>query len=186
MIGILAFQGNIAEHKAVLQALDEPAIEVRTLQDLAQVEHLIIPGGESTVLSRFLKMEKLDAEIKKRGGEGLLAVFGTCAGAILLSTNITGGKGAEPLGLIDIDTDRNAYGTQIDSFETALAVKGMTKPVNASFIRAPLITRVGKGVEVLATHQNHPVIVRQGRILASSCHPEMRGETAIHRLFLGM
>ncbi len=185
-VGILAFQGNVAEHASVLGALKQDVREVRTIEDLRGIAHLILPGGESTVIGRFLKLWGLDKEIVSRARAGDLALFGTCAGAILLSKKILGHNNPESLDLLDIDIDRNAYGTQRDSFEAALAVKGIPKPVPVAFIRAPKIVRIGKGIETLAKVGNDPVLVRQGRILASACHPEARGETAIHRLFLTM
>ncbi len=185
-VGILAYQGDVAEHEAILDVLAQRHRQVRTIEDLTDVTHLIIPGGESTVMGRFLAMWDVGDEIKRRAAAGTLAVFGTCAGAILLAKKIAGKNNPAPLGLIDIDVDRNAYGTQIDSFETELAVKGIEGPVSVAFIRAPKIARVGKGIDVLAARDGSPVLVRSGRILASACHPEARGETGIHRLFLSM
>ncbi len=183
-VGILAYQGNLAEHVAVLKKLKIEAREVRTIEDLSDITHLIIPGGESTVIGRFLQMWGVGEEIKKRVTDGTLAVFGTCAGAILLSTKITGKNNPEPLGLIDITVDRNAYGTQRYSFETEIILGKKMIPV--AFIRAPKITRTGKKVEILAKDQGLPVVVLQSRVLASTCHAEERGSTEIHRLFLSL
>jgi pyridoxal 5'-phosphate synthase pdxT subunit len=186
LVGILAYQGDVAEHEAVLDMLKQKHRQVRTTDDLSGVTHLIIPGGESTVIGRFLGMWGLGKEIQKRVKAGTLAVFGTCAGAILVSRKIAGKNNPSPLGLIDIAVDRNAYGTQIDSFEAEIDVRGIGKHVPVAFIRAPKLTKVGKGVDVLAKRGDDPVLIRQGRVLASVCHPEARGETAIHRLFLGL
>lgn len=181
--GILAFHGDVAEHAAVLDSLRATWMEVRTLEDLKAVERLIIPGGESTVISRFLRSSGIALELKQRVKKGF-PVFGTCAGSIVLARRITGGPGAEALSLIDIDIDRNAYGTQLDSFTQEFLVKGLSKSVKAAFIRAPIVTRIGKSVEVLASVNRDPVIVQEGNVLAATCHPEMCGETALHRLFL--
>jgi pyridoxal 5'-phosphate synthase pdxT subunit len=181
-IGVLAFHGDFAEHLQVLADLGTPAIEVRGLEDLKSVDKLIIPGGESTVMAKFLESSGVGAEIKRRK----MPVYGTCAGAIVLSKRATGKNSPKTLGLIDIDVERNAYGTQVDSFEAVLTVKGIKTPVDVSFIRAPVITRVGKDVEVLATYQGKPVLVRQGNILAGTFHPEVRGQTKIHEMFVDM
>ncbi len=184
LVGILAFQGDVAEHEAVLDKLGQRHRQIRTVDDIRDATHLIIPGGESTVMGRFLALWGMDKEIRARVKEGTLAIFGTCAGAILLARKIRGKNNPSPLGLIDVEIDRNAYGTQANSFEAQLAVKGIAGRVSAAFIRAPKIARAGKSVEVLASHDGNPVLVRSGRIFAGTFHPEARGETAIHRLFL--
>ena len=211
-IGVLAFQGDFAEHLDVLGTLNVNAIEVRSLEDLAKVDGLIIPGGESTVIARFLKETGVGEEIVKRTQRGILpagtkklSVYGTCAGAIVLAKEATGKNAPKPLGLIDITIDRNAYGSQVDSFEATIRVemphrrdarsgvstKQHTKQktfenIPVAFIRAPKIKRAGKDVEVLAKHKGLPVLVRQGNVLAGTFHPEVRGENRIHRLFLDM
>lgn len=214
-VGVLAFQGDFAEHHAILRKLKVASIDVRNLTDLAQVDALIIPGGESTVMAKFLEESRVGKEIIRRAripsslaplqtrlrqgnvgqeAEGKnkthastsLTIFGTCAGAILLARKATGKNAPRTLGLIDITIDRNAYGTQTDSFEAKLKVRGMKKTVPASFIRAPKITRVGKGVEVLAEHDGVPVLVRQGNVMVATFHPEVRGETGVHELFLSL
>jgi 5'-phosphate synthase pdxT subunit len=184
--GVLAFHGDVAEHTDVLHSLKAKTIEVRTLDDLAAVDRLIIPGGESTVMAHFLELTGVGKEIQKRTAKNDLAVYGTCAGAILLAKTITGKNAPKGLGLLDITVERNAYGTQIQSFASDLRVKGIPGAIEVSFIRAPMITKVGKSVDVLASHDGHPVLVKQGRLLAGTFHPEMRGETALHRLFLGL
>ncbi len=185
IVGILSFQGDVAEHAAVLSALSVQSTEVRTVDDLKKIDRLIIPGGESTVIARHLSISGLDKEIIKMAKAGM-PVFGTCAGAILLARKATGKNAPSTLGLIDITVDRNAYGAQLDSFEALISVKGGPKSVAVSFIRAPIITWTGKGVEVLATHGKHPVLVRQGKILAAACHPEMRGSVEMHEIFLNL
>ncbi len=185
-VGILALQGGVQEHCDVLKKLGVQSSEVRDVRDLQELTHLIIPGGESTVMGRFLTLFGLREAIVSRAGSGTLAIFGTCAGAILLSTKIEGDHNPEPLKLMDMTIDRNAYGTQLDSFDTELGVSGITTPVQVSFIRAPIIRKYSRNVEILAESGGNPVVVRQGRMLASTCHPELRGETALHRLFLSM
>lgn len=185
-VGVLAFQGNFAEHIVLLKTMEVKTKEVRTLDDLKQVTHLIIPGGESTVIAKFLFEQEMDQEIIRRSKAGSLPVFGTCAGAILLATKVTGKNPPKTLGLIDMVVERNAYGTQSDSFEQEINVKGLRNSVPASFIRAPIIESVGNDVEVLAKHGKSPILVRQGDALAATFHEEVRGQTAIHRMFLRM
>ena len=187
MIGILAIHGDVAEHRAILDALKAKHRDVRTSNDLDGLTHLIIPGGESTVMSKFLfELSDLGKDIMRRVSEGSLAIYGTCAGAILLARKVTGHRAPRSLGLMNITVDRNAYGTQIQSFEAELTIKGFRTPLPAAFIRAPKITWVGNDVEVLAINDNDPVLVRSGRLLAGTFHPEARGETRIHRMFLKM
>lgn len=185
-VGVLAFHGDFAEHLSILETLHVRAIEVRSLEDLELVTHLIIPGGESTVMARFLEETGVGEAIHEFVKAGDLAVYGTCAGAILVSNKVTGKNAPKPLGLLNITIERNAYGTQLDSFETDLIIKGITKKVPVAFIRAPVIFKAGKDVEVLALHKGHPVLVRSGRVLAGTFHPEIRGRTDIHHLFLSI
>lgn len=171
----------------VLRLMGVPCIEVRNLRDLAKVDRLIIPGGESTVMAKFLERTGVGVEIKKRvakTSKHSLVVFGTCAGAIVIARKATGKNAPRPLGLIDIEIDRNAYGTQIDSFEATLKICGIKQPVPVAFIRAPKITRTGKRVEVLASYNGDPVLVRQGRVLAATFHTEIRGDWRLHEMFL--
>ncbi len=182
--GILAFHGDVAEHAAVLRALEVDHGNVRGVDDLRRCTHLIIPGGESTVISRFLRLTGVGDEVKQRVEDRSLSVFGTCAGAIILAAQASGKNAPPTLGLIDIDIERNAYGSQVQSFDTELTLKGIDDPVPVAFIRAPIITRVGAGVEVLAEHEGDPVLVQQKNVLAGTFHPEARGVSAIHRLFL--
>lgn len=185
-IGVLDIQGSVEEHFEALRVLadertDVEPVLVKKASDFEGLDGLVIPGGESTTVSKLLKLYGMDREIValvKRGGK----VFGTCAGAIVLATNIVDEKnGAVPLGLIDIDVDRNAYGRQLDSFETIL--KFNDKNVPGVFIRAPVITRVGDGCEVLIEFEGKPVLVRQGNVLVATFHPEMSGDLSIYNWF---
>lgn len=183
-VGIIAFQGDVSEHRAALQSLDISAKDIRSLNDCAAMTHIIIPGGESTVIARFLEETRVGEWIQEQSLKNVLAVFGTCAGAILIAKEATGKNAPPTLGLIDITVDRNAYGTQRDSFEEDISIKGMCAPIHAAFIRAPRMTRVGDDVEILATREEEPILVRRERILAATFHPEVRGDAALHQFFL--
>lgn len=183
-IGVLAFHGDFAEHIEVLLSLKVKAIEVRSLEDLAKVDRLIIPGGESTVMSEFLESTGVGRTIQKRVNEGTLPVYGTCAGAILLARKVRGKNSPKPLKLINIVIDRNAYGNQPQSFSAKVSVRGIKEPMQVAFIRAPKITKVGRKVEILAVHDGDPILVRQGKVLAGTFHPEVRAEKRIHEIFL--
>ena len=185
-VGILAFHGDFAEHEEILRKLGHTPVEVRARTDLKQLRHLIIPGGESTVLSAFLESSGLAQQIKKNVEKGELSVFGTCAGAIILSKKARGKNAPKTLRLINMVILRNAYGTQQDSFEESIRVEGIRKPVAVAFIRAPIIVKTGRSVKVLATHRKNPVVVQQGNVLAATCHPEIRGDTQLHEYFLRM
>lgn len=185
-VGILALQGGVTEHRSVLSRLGITSQEVRSPDDLRGLTHLVIPGGESTVMAHWLDAFGLRTPIVSAAKNNTLAVFGTCAGAILLANRLVGEGNPVPLGLLDMTVNRNAYGSQLDSFETRLKVNGIPKPIRACFIRAPIIERTGKHVEILSRYQDRPVVVRSGRLLAATCHPELRDETALHQLFLSM
>lgn len=180
-VGVLALQGDFREHLAVLRRLEVPAQEVRTVEDLEAVDALILPGGESTTIARLMAKSGLDRVIKKRGEAGM-PLYGTCAGLILLAKELVEDR-PQPLGLLDVTVDRNAYGRQVDSFEADIHIKSMG-PFHAVFIRAPKITRCGPSVEILAEHDGAPVLVRQGNLLGSSFHPELTDDTRIHEFFL--
>lgn len=182
-IGVLALQGDFAEHIQTLKLLKAHAIEVRLPKDLKEIGGLIIPGGESTTISSLAKKTGLDLEIKKMHGKGM-AVFGSCAGAIFVAKKILAETKVKPLRLMDFEIERNAYGRQADSFETELELDGKKFP--AAFIRAPIIKTVGKSVEVLCRFEKKPVLVRQGNVLAATFHTELYGETTVHELFLEM
>lgn len=186
VVGVLALQGDVREHLVALAGLGVTARPIRRAAELADVDGLIIPGGESTTMARLLDVFEVRSALEARLAGGLPA-FGSCAGMIMLAAQILDGRPDQrPLGAIDITVRRNAFGRQVDSFETDLTVTGLTDPVRAVFIRAPWVERVGPGVEVLARAGEHPVAVRQGQVLATSFHPEVSGDDRIHRLFLDM
>jgi 5'-phosphate synthase pdxT subunit len=181
-VGVLALQGDFREHLTTLAALGAEGIEVRTPEQLEAVDALIIPGGESTTIGklavRFGLMEPLRHRI-----EAGMPVYGTCAGMILLAREVTDGE--QPLvGALDVVIERNAFGRQNDSFEEELAIDGLDAPFRAVFIRAPWVAKVGEAVEVLASVDDHPVVVRQGHILASAFHPELTGDHRLHQMLL--
>lgn len=183
-IGVLALQGAFRAHLSKLKLLGVEAVEVRVPEDLEGVTGLIVPGGESTTISKLLESSGLFDSLAERLDEGM-AVFGTCAGLILLSENIEDGRADQrSFGRIDIDVQRNGYGTQVESFETELETTVTPEPVHAVFIRAPRITRVGEDVEVLAESRGEPVFVRKGNALAAAFHPELSQDVRIHQLFL--
>jgi 5'-phosphate synthase pdxT subunit len=189
-IGVLALQGDYAAHAQVLQACGASGVlPVRDAEALEKCDGLIIPGGESTTMSRLCDRYGLWQPLRERIGAGL-PVFGTCAGLIMLSKNISGGSrnfAQKTLGALDIDVARNAYGPQIESFETELKVPVLgEEPLRVAFIRAPQITRVGEGVEVLARHGEQPVAVRENKIVALAFHPEVVGEARLHQYWLDL
>lgn len=186
IVGVLAFQGDFAEHIDVLTRMHVATVEVRTRDDMSKVDALIIPGGESTVIAKFLQETGVGSEIQKRikNMKHPLRVYGTCAGAIVLARKATGKNAPKTLGLIDAVVDRNAFGSQVDSFEADLKISGIRKPVPVAFIRAPKISAVGKGVEVLSRFRGEPVLLRQGNVMIGTFHAEVRMETSLHRLFL--
>jgi 5'-phosphate synthase pdxT subunit len=183
--GVLALQGGFAEHCKALRECGAEALEVRSVKELDSCSSLIIPGGESTVMAKLLMQTGLGKEIKKRAGKGM-PVFGTCAGAVMLSGKVTAEKRFRPIGLVDAEICRNAYGRQLESFEAPLLIKGIPEPFNGVFIRAPVIKKAGKSVEVLARHGKSPVLMKQGKIMVCTFHPELEGNPAIHRYFLSL
>jgi 5'-phosphate synthase pdxT subunit len=179
--GVLALQGDFREHVAVLGDVGATPIEIRTPEQLDRVDVLVIPGGESTTISKLARSAGLVEPIVERAREGM-PVLGTCAGMIVMAERVRGG---EPLlGLIDIGVRRNAYGRQVDSFETDVRVRGLDQPVRAVFIRAPVVEDVGDGVEVIAELDGRPVVLEQGATVVASFHPELVGEGALHRYLL--
>jgi 5'-phosphate synthase pdxT subunit len=179
--GVLALQGDFREHARVFADLGVTPVEVRTAEDLAGVDCLAIPGGESTTMGKLARAFELVEPIRARASSGM-PVIGTCAGMIVLAERVRGG---EPLfGLMDIAVRRNAYGRQVDSFEADLDVRGIDHPVRGVFIRAPRIEEVGDGVEVLATFEDHPVVLEQRNLVVASFHPELVGETGLHEYLL--
>ncbi len=187
-IGALALQGDFREHLAVVRKLGADGVEVRTPEELEDLDGLIIPGGESTAIGRLATIYGLIDPLRKHISEGL-PVLGTCAGMIFLAA-ATKHHEQPQLGVLDVVVERNAFGRQVDSFEADLDVVGMAAPVHAVFIRAPWIHKVGSDVDVLASvvdpesGEPHPVFVRQGRILATSFHPELTEDTRIHELLM--
>jgi len=183
-VGVLAIQGDFAEHIAVLGKLGVKAREVRLPEQLASLDALIIPGGESTTLSRLMTIYNLREPLEQMAVEGR-AIWGTCAGMIMLAREITE-QDPTPLGIMDIGVQRNAFGRQVDSFEQPLDVNALgPDPFHAIFIRAPVIIRVGKCVEVLsALDEDRPVAVQQGRLMATSFHPELTNDYRFHSYFL--
>jgi pyridoxal 5'-phosphate synthase pdxT subunit len=186
-VGVLALQGDVREHLATLRDAGADAVSVRRAGELETVDGLVIPGGESTTMSHLLRDLDLLEPLRKRLADGLPA-YGTCAGMILLASEIlnagTVGREAVPLGSLDITVRRNAFGRQFDSFESDVRFSGFDNPVRGVFIRAPWVERVGAGVQVLARAAGHAVAVRQGQVLATAFHPEMTGDGRIHRLFV--
>lgn len=186
-VGVLALQGDTREHLAALTEAGAEAVTVRRLAELESVDALVIPGGESTAVSHLLREFDLLEPLRARLAEGMPA-YGSCAGMILLATDIldagAAGRQATPLKGIDMTVRRNAFGRQVDSFEDDIAFEGLDSPVHAVFIRAPWVERVGPDVEVLATAGEHIVAVRQGRMLATSFHPEVTGDRRVHKLFV--
>ncbi len=186
-VGVLALQGDTREHLAALAEAGAEASTVRRLDELNAVDALVIPGGESTAMSHLLREFELLEPLRARLAEGMPA-YGSCAGMILLATEILDagveGRAAVPLKGIDMSVRRNAFGRQVDSFEGDIAFEGLDSPVHAVFIRAPWVERVGPDVQVLGEAAGHIVAVRQGQMLATSFHPEMTGDRRIHKLFV--
>jgi 5'-phosphate synthase pdxT subunit len=187
MIGVLALQGAFQSHQQRLVELGALTRQVRTPRDLAGVDALVMPGGESTTMSKLLTSSELFDPLAERLRDGL-PVFGTCAGMILLATEILDGRPDQrSFGAIDIAVQRNGYGRQLDSFETELHVDELgphAPPFHGVFIRAPKVERVGDGVEVLSEHDGVPVLLRRGRVSVASFHPELSGDARLHRSFI--
>lgn len=184
VVGVLALQGAFNRHTKVLGELKVATQEVRTPQDLASVDALVMPGGESTTMSQLLESSELFEPIKKMIHEGM-PVFGTCAGMILLAKEIIDGRDDQvSFGAIDIDVQRNAYGRQVDSFEAEIEVDGFKSPFHAVFIRAPRIVKAAQSVEVLAEFGVEIVLARQKNVLVASFHPELSPDQRIHELFV--
>jgi len=183
-VGVLAVQGAFARHGAALAELGAEPRFVRTPADLAGVRALVMPGGESTAMSRLLITSGLFDAVQERLDDGM-PVFGTCAGMILLAEEILDGRPDQrSFGVIDVTVRRNGYGRQVDSFEHDLTVTGLAEPFHAVFIRAPVVTRVGPQAEVLAEHEGVPVLVRQGVVTVASFHPELTEDHRLHAQFL--
>jgi len=173
-IGILAVQGNVREHAAVLRRLGADPVEVRKPEQLGELDGLIIPGGESTAIARLVRLYGLEEAIRTFERP----IFGTCAGMILLDRG--------HLGLLDLEVSRNAYGRQVASFEADLELDGEEEPLRGVFIRAPRVSNAGPEVEVLAELDGEPVLLREGRLLVASFHPELTDDTRVHERFLDL
>jgi pyridoxal 5'-phosphate synthase pdxT subunit len=171
-IGVLAVQGNFREHAATLRRLGAEVVEIRKPEELAGLDGLVVPGGESTTFMRLMRLYGLDEAIR----EFDRPILGTCAGMIVLDR--------DHLGLVDLAVDRNAYGRQVASFEADLELAGDDEPLRGVFIRAPRVRSAGDDVEVLAERDGEPVLLRDGRILVASFHPELTEDTRVHELFL--
>ena len=183
-VGVLALQGGFAAHAAILEGLGARVDEVRTTEQLAQVDALVMPGGESTTMSMLLDRSGLLEPLCERLEAGM-GVLGTCAGMILLASEVVDGRADQhELGRIDITVRRNAYGTQIESFEADITVDGLDSPFHAVFIRAPAVERTGPGVEVLARHEGRAVLCRSGPVTVAAFHPELSGDDRLHARFL--
>jgi 5'-phosphate synthase pdxT subunit len=185
-VGVLALQGAFREHVAALRDVGVDAVEVRLPRDLERVDGLVIPGGESSTMSKLIEAYDLEAPIRAlhaRGG----AFLGTCAGMIVLAHHAEDGRPDQRyLDMIDIDVRRNAYGRQPASFESPLRLVGEDLPIPGVFIRAPQIERIGDGVEVVAEHEGEPVAARQGNVLVTAFHPELTSDRRLHRRFADM
>jgi len=183
-VGVLALQGDVREHMRILESLGVETLAINKPEHLESVDALVLPGGESTTIGKMAARFGLLEPLRETVDSGL-PVYGTCAGMILLAGAVT--EGDQPLiGALDVVVKRNAFGRQNESFEADLDIEGMESPFHAVFIRAPWIEKVGSEVEVLSTIQEHPVMVRQDRILATSFHPELTGDDRLHRMLLDL
>lgn len=184
VIGVLALQGDVREHVQTLQHFEVDVVEVKTPGDLSKVDALIIPGGESTTISKLAEIFELYEPIKSAIANGL-PVLGTCAGLIMLGKIKDPASGQRSFGGLDVTVIRNAFGNQNDSFEADLSVTGIAGPLHAAFIRAPIVEQVGAGVDVIARLEDGRIVgVRQGKCIGIAFHPEVTGETRIHKLLI--
>ena len=184
VIGVLALQGDFREHARMARFLGVEVHLVRLPEEVELVDGLIIPGGESTTMGKLMVKYGVDRAIIDRFNAGRLAIYGTCAGMIVLAREIEGSQVQPHLGLLDVTVQRNAFGRQKESSEEDLEIEGLDAPLRALFIRAPVIIRTGPSVNVLARVAQGPVYVQQGRLLASSFHPELGSDTRVHEHFL--
>jgi len=184
---VLALQGDVREHARVLTALGAEVVLVRRPEELASVDGLVLPGGESSVIDKLSRAFGMQQPLRDAIESGM-PVYGTCAGLILLADRIANPiAGQQSVGGLDVTVQRNAFGGQVESFETALTVDGFDEPVHAAFIRAPLVTEVGPRAQALAALPDGGVVaVRQGNLLGTAFHPEVAGETRFHELFLDL
>lgn len=185
-VGILGLQGDVREHERAVADAGGTSVVIKHPRQLEDVDALVLPGGESTTIGKLLDRFGFLEPLTALAAAGM-PLYGTCAGLILMAARVTGGHDApHRLELLDVAVRRNGYGRQVDSFEADIPVVGLADPVRAVFIRAPVIDETGPEVEVLATFEDKPVLVRQGHLLASSFHPEIAGDNRIHSLFLEM
>ena len=185
-VGVLGLQGDVREHAQALDESGATPVVVKHAHELAEVDALIIPGGESTTIGKLLDRFSLLELVRERVESGM-PLYGTCAGLILMADDVVGSHSApHRIGSMDISVRRNAYGRQVDSFEADLDVDGFDDSFHAVFIRAPVVESAGEAVEVLATWDEHPVLVRQGSMLGSTFHPEMTSDARLHRMFVDM
>ncbi len=182
-IGVLAVQGDIREHAYSLETLDHTPVFIREPEQLNDIQALVMPGGESTAMTVLMRRYCLWDALKESISNGL-PVYGTCAGLVLLSRRVYNYPEQPTLRVLNVEVERNAYGSQADSFETSLKIKGLDDELFAFFIRAPIIRSWDNGVEILAEHGGTPVLVRQGNTFASSFHPELTHDLRIHKMFL--
>lgn len=186
-IGVLAVQGAVSEHIRHLERCGVEAVAVKNRESLNKASGLIIPGGESTTIGKLIEIFGLADLIRERNRQGSLAVFGTCAGMVLVAQNIFDGIREQPrLGLMDITVQRNAFGRQKESFETELDFKSFNSPLTAVFIRAPIIKKAGPAVETLAELPEGVVAARQGSLLVTSFHPELTDDLRVHQFFINI
>lgn len=184
-VGVFALQGDVREHVKAIQRLDVEAVEVRTSKDLEDIQGLILPGGESTTISKLIDIFSLREDLNSFITSGRI-VYGTCAGMIMLATEVLdAAAGQKSLKAMDISVRRNAFGSQLDSFESVIDFAGSS--VQVAFIRAPIVERVGKDVQVLSKLDDGRIVaVRQGNLLATAFHPELTEDDTVHKYFLGM
>ena len=184
-VGVFALQGDVREHLQLLTSLGVESIEVRNAEQLASVDGLILPGGESTTISKLIDIFGLRDDLLAYISKGK-PVYGTCAGMIMLATEVLDeASGQQSLKAMDISVRRNAFGSQLDSFEASIEFAGA--PVDVAFIRAPIVERVGENVQILSQLTDGAVVaVREGSLLATSFHPELTGDSSVHEYFLGM
>ncbi|MDE0606788.1 MAG: pyridoxal 5'-phosphate synthase glutaminase subunit PdxT [Acidimicrobiaceae bacterium] len=183
-VGVLALQGAFAAHEAILRTLGCEIRQVRNTRHLVEVDALVVPGGESTTMSNLLARSEMLTMLHAKALGGL-PIFGTCAGLILMASEICDGRDDQhALGVLDMAVSRNGYGRQIDSFETDIEVRGLDAPFHAVFIRSPVVTRVGPDVEVLAEVDGNPVLCRKGPVTVTAFHPELSGDDRLHRRWL--
>ena len=187
-VGVVAVQGDFEKHLEALRRCGLPSeglVEVRTPEDLEGVDRAILPGGESTTVGLLMQRYGLGEALKSRAEAGM-PLWGTCMGMILMAKEIDGRPEQFSLGVLDVGVERNAFGAQVHSFEEELEVEGLDGPLTAVFIRAPVVTRQGNGVEALAEHEGKVVAVRQEKLLGTSFHPELTEDLRMHRMFLSL